>query len=121
MWCEYSDDFFAFYSRYIENQRSFQNVHGILANGVPPKNAYTVSCIPWVEFSHFAVHTFENKDYYFPSIEAGKFIEKEGQLIMPLSITCHHATTDGYHIKYFLDSFHTEMDLLCENINCTMK
>ena len=121
MWCEYSDDFFAFYSRYIENKRSFQNVHGILANGVPPKNAYTVSCIPWVEFSHFAVHTFENKDYYFPSIEAGKFIEKEGQLIMPLSITCHHATTDGYHIKCFIDSFYTEMDLLCEMINCKMK
>ena len=29
---------------------------------------------------------------------------------MPLSITAHHATTDGWHIKQFLDDLQTEMD-----------
>ncbi len=109
MWCEYSDDFVTFYKSYITNQKKYGDLHGILSNGLPPKNAYTVSTIPWVEFNHFAVHLFENKPYFFPYIEAGKIVKKEGKLIMPLSMTCHHATTDRYHIKCFIDSLNKEM------------
>lgn len=29
---------------------------------------------------------------------------------MPLSITCHHASTDGYHVKCFLDDFRESAD-----------
>ena len=92
-------------------------MHGILSNGIPPKNAYTVSSIPWVEFNHFAVHSFENKEYYFPSIEAGKIINRNEELIMPLSMTCHHATTDGYHIKCFIDTLNYEMDELSKKLD----
>ena len=71
---------------------------------VPPENAYTVSRIPWISFQHFAVHSYENKLYYFPSVEAGKFFPQQDQILMPLSITCHHAASDGYHMKCFLDT-----------------
>lgn len=106
MWTKYDNDFSVFYHSYLENQRQFGNNHGILAQNesIPPKNAYTVSCIPWVSFSHFSVHPYENKPYYFPSVEAGRFYEREDRIILPLSITCHHATTDGYHVKMFLDT-----------------
>lgn len=75
----------------------------------PPANAYTVSCVPWVSFTHFAVYSFENKPYYFPSVEAGQFVQKNGRTIMPLSLTCHHAATDGYHIKCFLENLEEDM------------
>ncbi len=42
---------------------------------------------------------------FFPSVEAGKFYEKNGKIYLSLSITCHHATTDGWHVKCFLESF----------------
>ena len=35
---------------------------------------------------------------------------------MPLSMTCHHATTDGYHIKCFIDTVNIEMDELSKKI-----
>lgn len=113
MWTEYCDCFRVFYRQYLENQRQFGNQHGVLAQPQtpPPKNAYTVSCLPWVSFQHFAVHSYENKAYYFPSIEAGKIEEIDGRLMMPLSITCHHATTDGYHIHLFLE--HLQQDMNC--------
>ncbi len=79
-------------------------------DALPPKNAYTVSCIPWVGFKHFAVHSYENKPYYFPSVEVGRFYEKDGRTLLPLSLTCHHATTDGYHIKEFLRTFQNYAD-----------
>lgn len=112
MWTPYYDCFMEFYQAYCENQARFGNVHGVLSQPQepPPANAYTVSCIPWVSFNHFAVHTYENKPYYFPSVEAGKFFESDGRIWMPLSITCHHAATDGYHVMGFLDSLQADID-----------
>ena len=63
------------------------------------------------------MHSFENKEYYFPSVEAGKIVNRNGELIMPLSMICHHATTDGYHIKCFIDTLNIEMDELSKK-NC---
>ena len=111
MWTKFDDDFTAFYDSYITNQRQYGKNFGVLAQPqLPPENAYTVSCVPWISFKHFAVHSYENKPYYFPSIEAGKFYEKDGKILMPLSLTCHHAATDGYHVNCFLEKLQTEMD-----------
>lgn len=112
MWTEYDDSFLAFHSAYIDNQKTYGDNHGVLAqkNMLPPPNAYTVSCIPWVSFTHFSVHSYEDKPYYFPSVEAGKFAEKDGKTYMPISLTCHHATTDGYHISVFLKTLQEYMD-----------
>ena len=112
MWTKYDDDFSAFYDAYIKDQKCYGENHGILAKQdmLPPPNAYTVSCVPWICFDHFSVHSYENKPYYFPSIEAGKFVTKDGKVLMPLSITCHHATTDGYHVRMFLEELQTEAD-----------
>ena len=105
MWTEYDDDFGAFHAAYLRNQQQYGANHGVLArtDALPPLNAYTVSCAPWIAFEHFAVHSYENKAYYFPSVEAGKFTWEDGRLMMPLSITCHHATADGYHVSRFLE------------------
>ncbi len=116
MWTEYRDEFGEFYQAYLTNQQQFGQTHGVLCQPQtpPPANAYTVSCIPWVSFEHFAVHGYENKSYYFPSIEAGKFFERDGRVWMPLSLTCHHATTDGYHVNRFLEELQDDMNgILC--------
>lgn len=114
MWTEYDESFPVFYNRYLDNQQKYGSNHGILSQPecLPPANSYTISAIPWVEFKHFAFHMYENKPYYFPTIEAGKFIMDNGRTLMPLSITAHHATTDGWHIKNFLDDLQHEMDHL---------
>ena len=112
MWTEYSPSFSRFHQAYLENQRRFGGTHGALCQPLtpPPENAYTVSCIPWVSFTHFSVHSYENKPYYFPSVEAGQFSERDGRVYMPLSLTCHHAATDGYHVKCFLEALQEDMN-----------
>ncbi|MBR7149177.1 MAG: chloramphenicol acetyltransferase CAT [Firmicutes bacterium] len=112
MWTEYDDDFRTFYDAYVRNQEEYGDNHGVLAQTgmVPPPNAYTISAVPWIPFEHFAVHSYENKSYFFPSVEAGKFKWENHRLMMPLSLTCHHATTDGYHIKLFLEQLQDEMN-----------
>lgn len=112
MWTEYDDDFSAFHAEYLRGQTECGRNHGILARKgeTPPPNAYTVSCLPWVSFEHFSVQSYENKPYYFPSIEAGKFFERDGKTLMPLSITCHHAATDGWHVAKFLEELQEQMN-----------
>ena len=50
------------------------------------------------------MHSYDNKPYYFPSVEAGKVYAKGERMLTPLSLTCHHATTDGYHVHRFLEA-----------------
>lgn len=112
MWTEYNDDFHTFYQAYLENQKRYGENRGILSQKdmLPPENAYTVSCIPWISFKHFSVHSYENKPYYFPSVEAGRFYKSGDRMLLPLSVTCHHAATDGYHVSCFLETLQADMD-----------
>lgn len=112
MWTEYNDDFSVFYSQYIDNQQKFGENHGVLCQPItpPPPNSYTVSCLPWVSFNSFSVHSYENKPYYFPSVEAGKLFMEGQALMMPLSVTCHHAVTDGYNVNLFLEGLQNDID-----------
>ena len=105
-------DFSTFYRVFTENQARYGANHGFLAQPEtpPPANAYTVSCVPWVSFQHFAVHSYGLKDYFFPSVEAGKFVLRDGRCFLPLSLTCHHAATDGYHVSQFLERLQSDMD-----------
>ena len=111
MWTAFDKDFSQFYLAHLENMAAYGQNNGILSRPeLPPENTYTVSEVPWVNFTHFAVHSYENKDYFFPSVEAGRWEEKDGKLIMPLSLTVHHATTDGFHIATFLEDLQNEMN-----------
>jgi chloramphenicol O-acetyltransferase type A len=111
LWTEYDDCFSAFYNRYMEDIATYGNDHGILTKkGVPLPNAYIVSCIPWFTFNSFSLHNHGVKDYFVPSFEAGGFVEKDGKTQMPLSVTVHHATTEGYHLKVFFDELQKTMN-----------
>ena len=112
MWTAYEEDFRAFHAAYLRNQQAYGENHGILSqpDQLPPPNAYTVSCAPWIPFTHFAVHSYGKQPYYFPSVEAGRITLTSGRLLMPLSITCHHAATDGYHVARFLEELQADAD-----------
>lgn len=112
LWTEFDDDFAAFYAAYMEDKAAFGESRGILAKKepLPPPNAYTVSCVPWISFRHFAVHSYGNGEYYFPSVEAGKFYKCDEKTLMPLSITLHHAATDGWHLAQFIEKLQQEAD-----------
>lgn len=111
LWTEYDDNFREFYNCYLEDTAKHGESHGILSSkGVPPANSYVISCIPWFTFDSFSLHNHGIKDYFVPSFEAGGFVESNGKVSMPLSITVHHATTDGYHLKVFFEELQRTMN-----------
>jgi chloramphenicol O-acetyltransferase type A len=104
LWTAYDESFRNFYAQYMQDTNRYGSSHGILSSkGLPLPNAYIISCIPWFSFNSFSLHNHGIKDYYLPSFEAGGFVESSGKIQMPLSVTVHHATTDGYHLKVFFE------------------
>ena len=87
MWTEYDADLSVFHTWYLENQQLFGKNHGVLCQPQtpPPANSYTVSTLPWVSFKHFAVHSFENKPYYFISHQS-----RPGESIQSVIVNCFH-------------------------------
>lgn len=111
LWTAYDDCFQAFHDSYLEDTAAHGGSHGILSSkGMPPANGYVISCIPWFTFNSFSLHNHGIKDYYVPSLEAGGFADTNGTISMPLSITVHHATTDGYHLKLFFEELQRTMN-----------
>lgn len=110
LWTAYNTDFPSFYNAYIEDTTQHADSTGILSTkGLPPPNAYIISCIPWFTFNSFSLHNHGIKDYFFPSFEAGGFSQVGEKINMPLSVTVHHATTDGYHLSVFFDDLQQAM------------
>lgn len=110
MWTEYNSDFHTFYNNYITDQNRFAHNHGILAKpDMPPQNSFMIGMLPWIEFTSYTPVPYANSSSFFPVLEAGKFIDRDGRKRMPLSITVHHAVADGYHVGLFLDKFQSGM------------
>lgn len=63
------------------------------------------STLPWIHFRSFShARGFSYPDST-PKFMFGKMEEKQGKLLMPMSINVHHALVDGYHVGVFLKSF----------------
>ncbi len=118
LWTEYDDSFQTFYKGYLEDTQKHGESHGILSSkGIPLPNAYIISCIPWFTFNSFSLHNHGIKDYFAPSFEAGGFVVSNEKTTMPLSVTVHHATTDGYHLKVFFEELQRTMNNPFEWLN----
>lgn len=110
LWTPYCDNFSDFYQNYIEDQKRYAGNHGMLAKPqMPPKNTFMIGMLPWINFTHYSPIPFATIENYFPVLQAGKFHDKEGKKMMPLSIMVHHAVADGYQVSLFLEKFQTSM------------
>jgi len=68
-----------------------------------------IGMLPWITFTHYSPIPFATIKNYFPVLQAGKFLDKEGKKMMPLSIMVYHAVADGYHVSLFLEKFQNAM------------
>lgn len=62
-----------------------------------PRNFCPVSCLPWLSYTAFAQDTYVENSLLFPLIKFGKYFERDGRLLLPFSVSVHHAVADGYH------------------------
>lgn len=65
------------------------------------------STLPWISFSQMthAHHHARDNNEGIPKIAFGKFYTKNNGLVLPVSISVHHALIDGFHVGRFLELF----------------
>ena len=67
-------------------------------------NIFTISTLPWVNYSSINLHYFNDWAGLAPMIFWGKYAKKDGKLMLPVTIQVRHSVCDGYHAsKFFMD------------------
>lgn len=115
------DSTFSFsYLPYHKNFAQFQKEATViienirLTSGLPhtdrSQDVAYFSAIPWVKFTSIE-HAMNSKtEDSVPKIAFGKWENKEGKKLMPVSVHVHHALMDGVHVGQFYELLQQLLD-----------
>ncbi|KQT18263.1 chloramphenicol acetyltransferase [Chryseobacterium sp. Leaf404] len=108
---EFSDDFYTFNERLQEQITTVQNTKGLgIKNEVLPPNHIRHTTIPWNSFTSILHPTDFDPKECIPKIAFGKFSERDGKKIMPVSIEAHHGLADGIDLAKYFETFQEELN-----------
>lgn len=103
LWTEYSGNFKLFYDRFIKDINIYDEKRSMAAKGKFPPNCFDMSCLPWSSFTSFGCPPTNDVVWLPPFVMVGKFFEFGGKVLLPVSISVHHAIRDGYHVSMFFE------------------
>lgn len=75
-------------------------------------DVFQCSPMPWITYTHISHTNSGKKDNATPLFDWGKYYEKDGRVVMPLSVQVHHSFVDGIHIGKFANGLQKFMDAL---------
>lgn len=105
LWTEYSEDFKVFYSSFISDIEKYGEKRSMAAKGKFPPNCFDMSSLPWSSFTSFDCPPTHDVVWLPPFVMVGRFFESNDKMLLPVSISVHHATCDGYHVSRFFSEF----------------
>lgn len=70
---------------------------------------FQCSPMPWVAYTHISHTNSGKKDNATPLFDWGKYQEKDGKVVMPVSVQVHHSFVDGIHIGKFAEELQSYM------------
>lgn len=73
-------------------------------------DVFQCSPMPWITYTHISHTNSGKKDNATPLFDWGKYYEKKGRIVMPLSVQAHHSFVDGIHIGKFADGLQKYLD-----------
>lgn len=89
-------DYVELAARMAEEQTEYFT--GPLGNDV-----FQCSPMPWVTYTHISHTNSGKKDNATPLFDWGKYYERDGRMMMPVSVQAHHSFVDGIHVGKFAD------------------
>ncbi len=73
-------------------------------------DVFQCSPMPWITYTHISHTNSGKKDNATPLFDWGKYYEKDGKLLIPISVQAHHSFVDGIHIGKFVDKLQRFFD-----------
>lgn len=65
---------------------------------------FQCSPLPWITYTHISHTISGKKDNAMPLFDWGKYYEKDGRIMISISVQVHHSFVDGLHIGRFAES-----------------
>ena len=97
---EYQPDFSKFYPEVTSSESPVFDSPG---SGNETNDHWVfMSCLPWVHFTHM-IQPIDRRSGSIPRVAWGRFVEKNDQVLLPISIQTHHGLVDGIHVAKFLE------------------
>lgn len=110
IWTEYTASFPDFYKQYLLDVENFSKVKSFIAKPNSPSNIFTISSIPWIQFTSFNLNLPTSTRYLLPIFTTGKYFEQNGKIWLPIAIQVHHAVCDGFHTARFINELQETMN-----------
>ncbi len=94
----------------VDNDIDCAKIHSNLEDVPGKDDLIYISSLPWISFTS-VTHAFDTKKPdSIPRITWGKFFELDSKIIIPLSISVHHALCDGIHVARFLKTLENNIN-----------
>ena len=104
IWTAYEKSFSSFYVACLEDIKQYsQSTLFAPKPGIPP-NIFTVSSVPWIDFTSFNLNVYGDGTYLAPIFTIGKYVKQRNKTFMPLAMQLHHSACDGYHAGKFVEA-----------------
>ena len=95
---------------YVELASKTANEQKEYFTGPLGNDVFQCSPMPWITYTHISHTNSGKKDNATPLFDWGKYQEKNGRIIMPLSVQVHHSFVDGIHVGKFADKLQKYLD-----------
>jgi chloramphenicol O-acetyltransferase type A len=97
VWTPYDTDFGVFHDAAAAVLDEHRETTEFFPQGAPPPNSFDVSSLPWASFTGFTLDIRDGWEHLAPIFTLGRYVQREGRMLLPLAIQIHHAAADGFH------------------------
>jgi len=73
-------------------------------------DVFQCSPLPWVTYTHISHTNSGRKDNATPLFDWGRYHEKDGMIMIPISVQAHHSFLDGIHVGQLVDKLQQFFD-----------
>ncbi len=103
VWAPHDADFGAFHDVAAPLLAEHASATELFPQGTPPADTFDVSSLPWTSFTGFNLNIGGDWDHLAPIFTLGRYVERDGRVLLPLAVQVHHAAADGFHTARLVD------------------
>jgi len=110
VWAPYDADFATFHDAATAVLAEHGHSTEFFPQGAPPPNAFDVSSLPWASFTGFTLNIRDAWNHLAPIVTLGRYVERDGRVLLPLAVQVHHAAADGFHTARLVNELQQLLD-----------
>lgn len=73
-------------------------------------DVFQCSPMPWVTYTHISHTNSGKRDNATPLFDWGRYYERDGRVMIPISVQAHHSFVDGLHVGRFVEKLQNYFD-----------